>query len=194
MADALYQFILNLKYPAIFLGAFIEGPTVALIVGVLVKLKVINLGIGFLLHVIGDFSADFMYYGIGLVGGRKFLHKIASFFRFSLEEMEQIKFKVTKHSWKLILIGKITHFLGLPVLIGVGLAHYSWYKFGVINLLATLIKSAILIIIGYFWGHLWRNVDSTLSYLTMIALFIILIQILYFIIRIITLVTLIKEL
>lgn len=168
MTPFLFAIVNHLKYFGIFLGALIEGPAVGLITGLLVKLKVVNLLLAYLMHVSGDFVADCFYYLVGYHGGKKFLPHALGFLKFSLEDAEKAKRILHRHPKKIIILGKITHVLGFPILIGMGLAHYPWYKFILFNLIATLIKSAILVFLGYYFASLWMNINNIFS---LIALF-----------------------
>jgi len=166
----LYQSIITFKYIAIFIGSFIEGITVGLIVGFLARMHYINLYWGYLAHVFGDWSADIMYYAIGYFGGAKIVPKFARFLRYSVKDIENLEKVFKKHSTKFILFGKITHVIGFPLIIAAGLARYSWYRFVLLDFVAELIKGAILVFIGYHFGGFWEKVDNTLFVLSGIAL------------------------
>lgn len=170
----LYNFIINFKYVAIFIGAFIEGPTVGLIVGFLSRVHYINLVLGYFSHVSGDLAADFLYYGIGYFGGVKIVPRIARILKFSMKEIEDIEKSFDKHSKKLIIFGKITHVIGLPILIAAGGVRYKWYKFIIFDLIATLIKSGILVFIGYHFGGLWEKANNVILVLSGVGLIIVL--------------------
>ena len=91
MTSFLFSIIDHLKYGGIFLGSLIEGPAVGLIAGLLVKLKIVNLFLAYLMHVLGDFTADCFYYFVGYHGGKKFLPHALGFLKFSLSEAEKAK-------------------------------------------------------------------------------------------------------
>jgi len=178
-----YNYIISFKYVAIFLGSFIEGPTVALIVGFLSRVRYINLYWGYFAHVLGDFSADMLYYAIGYFGGARVVPKMAKIFKFSVEEVENLEGSFKKHSKKLIIVGKITHVIGFPILIAAGVIRYKWYKFIVFDFVATLIKALVLVYIGYHFGGLWEKVDSALLVITGIGLLVVVGQIAFVLIR-----------
>ena len=157
-----YDSILSFKYIAIFIGSFLEGPTVALLTGFFARMHYINLFYGYSAHVLGDMSADMFYYAIGYFGGVTFLPKLARMLRYSLTDVEGIEKSFKKHSKKLIILGKLTHVVGFPVLIAAGMSKYSWYRFLAFDLIATLIKAAILVFIGYNFGGYWEKVNNVL--------------------------------
>jgi len=178
-----YNLIISFKYVAIFLGSFIEGPTVGLIVGFLSRVKYINLYWGYSAHVLGDISADMIYFTIGYFGGMKIVPKFARLLRYSVNDIEAIENAFKKHSIKLIIVGKITHVIGFPILFAAGITRYKWYRFLLFDFIATLIKAAILVFIGYYFGGLWEKVDNVLLIIGGLGALIIVGQGLYFIVR-----------
>ena len=179
----IYDSILSFKYVAIFIGSFIEGPTVGLIVGFLVRVHFINLYLGYLAHVSGDWLADMMYYTIGYFGGTAIIPKMARILKFSVKEVEDIEQSFKTHSKKLIIVGKITHVIGFPILIAAGVTRYDWRKFLVLDLVATLIKGAILVFIGFYFGGLWEKVNNVILVAGGIGLLIIAAQVSIILIR-----------
>ncbi len=179
----IYDLIINFKYIAIFIGSFIEGPTVGLIVGFLARVHYIHLTIGYLAHVSGDWLADMMYYTIGYFGGAAIVPKMAKIFKFSVQEVEGLEESFKTHSKKLIMVGKITHVIGFPILIAAGVIRYSWRDFLFLDLVATFIKGAILVFIGFYFGGLWEKVNNVLLVAGGIGLLIIITQVSFILIR-----------
>lgn len=178
-----YNFIVSFKYVAIFIGTFIEGPTVGLIVGFLSRVHYINLTLGYFSHVAGDLAADLVYYTIGYFGGVRIVPRMARILRFSVKDVENIEESFDKHSKRVIILGKVTHVIGLPILIAAGGVRYKWYKFILFDLIATLIKSAILIFIGYHFGSLWEKADNIIFIFSGVGLIIIIGQVSILLIR-----------
>lgn len=170
------------KYAGIFIGTFIEGPAVGMLTGSLIKLGYLNIYLSYLVYVMGDFTADCLYYAIGYHGGARFLKRF-TFSSKTLEKIKKNKVFFHNHSNKIILFGKLTHFFGLPILIGAGLTHYSWKKFLIFNLIATLIKSAIVIAIGFYLTSLWMGINNTINYIGLIITFLTAIFFFYFLIK-----------
>jgi len=166
----LYSLIISFKYIAIFIGSFIEGITVGLMVGFLAKTHYINLFWGYSFHVLGDWGADIVYYWLGFFGSKKLLPKIIRAFKYSVDEVESLEASFKKHSIKLILLGKVTHVIGFPIIIAAGLSKFSWYRFMALDFVAELIKAAILISIGYYFGGMWEEVNSILLILSGLGL------------------------
>jgi len=154
-----------------------------LIVGFLSRVRYINLYWGYSAHVLGDITADMVYFTIGYLGGMKIVPRFAKLFKYSVDEIESIESAFKKHSIKLILVGKITHVIGFPILIAAGLTRYKWYRFLLFDFIATLIKAAVLVFIGYHFGGLWEKVDNVLFVIGGLGALIIVSQLAYFMIR-----------
>lgn len=162
------------------MAAFTEGPTAGISVGFLSKLGYMDMHWGYFAHVFGDLSADYLYYSLGYFGGVRILPKVSRFFGFSISEVKKAESIFLKNQKKIIIFGKLTHFVGLPVLIACGVMRYSWWKFGLFDLLATIIKSALLVLIGYYFGEIWKEYSNFVLDITIGVTLLIVIPIGYF--------------
>jgi membrane protein DedA with SNARE-associated domain len=181
MLSLAIDLVSRLTYFGIFIGTFIEGPAVGLLAGFLIKIGFLNLSWVYIAHVLGDLTADFFYYLIGYKGQKKFL-KPFGISEKKLDRAKKIKKLFYKHPKKTIILGKLTHILGLPILLGLGMLRYPWYKFLLFDFLAAIIKSAILIALGYYLAALWTKANNVISYLSWLGVLLIIIAIIYFII------------
>ncbi len=172
-----------LKYLGIFLASFTEGPTAGVSVGFLSRLGYMNIYLGYLTHVFGDLSADFLYYSLGYFGGIKLLPKLAKFFGFTLKEIEKAKIFFQSNRKKVIVFGKLSHFVGLPILITAGIAQYPWWKFLILDFFATAIKSAFLVAVGYYFGEVWKRYSNVFLDTTIALFMLIFIPIAYFLFK-----------
>ena len=64
MISIIINLIGQLKYIGLFIGTFVEGPTVGLLSGFLIKVGILNLFWSYLVYVVADLSADLFYYYI----------------------------------------------------------------------------------------------------------------------------------
>jgi len=177
------SFIINivgqLTYLGIFIGTFLEGPLIGLFAGFLVRIGFLNLFLAYAVHVLGDLTADFFYYFIGWKGQRIIFRKFSISDK-NLTKAEKIKKIFQRHPKKIIILGKLTHITGLPVLLGVGMSHYDWRKFLFFDFIATIIKSAVLISLGYYLAESWMKANDAISYLSWFGILFIIVIIVYF--------------
>ena len=99
------------------------------------------------------------------------------------ENYQTIKKIFHQHPQKIIILGKLTHIIGLPILLGVGMSRYDWRKFLLLDFLATIVKSAILISVGYYLAESWTRANDFISYLSWFGLLFLLIIIICFVIK-----------
>ncbi len=171
----IFKLIEELRYLGVFLGAFFEGPATGLIAGFLTKTSYLNFTLAFLTHSLGDFLADIVYFSIGYFAKGKI-----KFFKISKEKSEKISKLLKAHPNKIIITGKLTHAFGLPVLIAMGMQHYSFPKFLFFNLIATLIKSFAILYLGNFLADMWVQAENIFTYIGLIGITLLVIGGIYF--------------
>ncbi len=162
------QAILLLKtygYYLIFPVALVEGPIIAVICGWFVALGILNFFVVYLLLIFANILGDTIYYLIGYWGGPPLIKKWGHWFKLDLEETVKLKKHFDNHGGKILLTAKITpHFASAAVLVGAGLAKYSFWSFLRYSLTIEIIKTAILMTIGYFIGDAYQKVVVYLDY------------------------------
>ena len=129
--------------------AVIEGPFVTVLTGFLSAQGYFDWYWAVPLLVGGDVIGDVICYWVGRTGraplagfGRRLgLGRVMS------RELER---DLTGNAARMLVVGKWTHSLGCVVLIGSGMLRLPLAGFIVVNLLATLPKSALLFSFGYF--------------------------------------------
>lgn len=183
MNDFIVQLVEHLKYVGVFVGALIEGPATALAAGLFVKSESLVWIPAVIAHFLGDFSADMFYFATGRLGSKKILKWLEKLFHFSDQDVAATKQRFSRHHLKIIFVGKLTHFLGLPAIIGIGLSDYSWKKFFMFNLIATIIKSTLLLSLGYSVGTLWQRQESLISKIGLATLLIAVLLAIYYLLK-----------
>jgi membrane-associated protein len=127
--------------------AVIEGPIVTVVTGFLSAQGYFTWYWMLPLLVCADVAGDVVYYWIGRTG--IFLHR-RSGMRGSLTPA--LRRNLTHNATKMLLVGKWTHSIGGLVLVGSGMLRLPLPHFILVNLLATVPKSAVLFGFGYFAG------------------------------------------
>ncbi len=131
--------------------AVIEGPIVSIVAGVLCGRGLLDWYWVYPLLVLGDLGGDALYYAIGRMS-HGWLHRIAPKIGIPVARGEAFADRVKGRAIRMLLIGKWTHAIGGLVLIAAGAARIPLLRFMVINFVATLPKSALLLAIGYWTG------------------------------------------
>lgn len=116
----------------------------------------------YLALVFGDLLGDLFWYAVGHFGARPFLRRHGKFFSITPEIFEKIENKFHNHQNKIILISKVTMGFGfaLATLTIAGAVRVPFKNFVLMNLLGGLVWTAVLMIVGYFFGQLYNSIEQ----------------------------------
>ena len=169
------------RYPLIFLFAIIEGPILMTASGFLLRLGYFEFIPLYGALVLGDFTADVFWYGVGYYGGHHFIKRWGKYFSLTEELVEKISVKFQKHQNKILFFSKITMGLGfaLVTLFAAGLSRVSFRNYVFFNFVGGFIWTGLLLGLGYSLGHLYTFINSGLRILFIGAAVILLLAALY---------------
>lgn len=146
------ELLITYQYWIIFPMAILEGPTVSIVAGALASQGVLNAITAFFVIVAGDIVGDTVYYLIGRRGAAWGLHRWHKALHFDEQYLVALKKTFLKDGPVLLLLGKMQG-LGSVILLTAGLAEYPYGRYMMYNILATIVKSTLLIAIGYFFAQ-----------------------------------------
>jgi len=182
--DQLTFWLLTYKYFAIFPLAVVEGPIITVIIGFISSQGYLNFFLAYLVIVAGDLAGDALHYTVGRLGGRRFVDRWGKYFGAGPEQIGAIEKQFDLRGDKLLFIGKMTHGIGGAFLIAAGVIRMPFDKFIFSNLLATLVKSLLLLLLGFYFGQALSTINSYLEKIGLItvglAIFIALVYFFYF--------------
>lgn len=165
--DQIINMIIQFRYVLLFPIVFVEGPIATVIAGFLSAHRYLNPLISYVVVSAADLSADVLYYVIGAAGNGRWAEKMRAWLGLNEERLELLTGYFEKHSFKTFAAGKILHGPGVAVLIAAGMARVPLRKYLGYNTIVTLPKSFVLLIIGYFFGQLIRQLQQ---YFDLVAL------------------------
>jgi membrane protein DedA with SNARE-associated domain len=160
----LFRFLISYKYAVIFPIATLEGPIITMISGFLVSLGVLSFFPTLLVVWAGDMLSDSLYYFLGR-RGRPFVERL-KFLRMSGERIAKIEQHYEKHPGKTFVISKVSYGVGSIFLVAAGIAKISYQKFLEYVAPLNLLRSAALMLIGYYLGKGVRYSGVYLEYYT----------------------------
>lgn len=149
--------------------AIIEGPIATVLAAYLAHEGYMNLAAVYAVCVAGDLIGDALLYLVGRYGAGRLPVAITQ----RLGMTEARKLAMTQHftakGGRTLMFAKITHSAGLPILIASGMAKmnvtlYMWY-----NLLGTLPKTAVLVLIGYYFGAAYGLIDAYIYRISLVV-------------------------
>lgn len=157
----IFLWLIQYKYAIIIPVTAIEGPIISIISGFLFRLGYLNFWLALCALVAGDIIGDVFYYCLGRFGSRKLISRYGKYVNLTPENMAKVEKKFRQHENKTLLLSKMTNGLGfaLAVLILAGYLKIDFKKFILLNLIGGFVWSAFLLMIGYFFGHLYETID-----------------------------------
>jgi membrane protein DedA with SNARE-associated domain len=163
--------LMTYRYVIIFPISIIEGPIITILSGLLVSLGQVNLYVVFGVLVAGDVIGDCVYYGIGRYGRNPAMKYVDRFFKIDEDKLPHFEKRFKSHETSILLLGK-TQPIGSVVLATAGFVKMDFRKFVLVSLLGTMIKTAILLAVGFYFGKAYNSIDN---YITKVSLILFLI-------------------
>jgi len=171
--DALTTLISTYKYIFLFPLAIIEGPILTIVAGFLTSLQVISGPYASLIIISGDLAGAMIYYFFGRYGGRNFISKWGHFFRLSLTQTEPMEKRFEKHAGKILIIGKFLPVINTVISVTAGLSRMRLRKFLYYNLISAILKTILLILIGFYFGKACHQFNDYSAYASLSLLLLI---------------------
>ena len=169
------------KYFVLFPFIVIEGPIVTIIAGFLSSLDLLNIFIVYPVVVAADLTGDLIYYSFGRWGKENFINSYGKYFGLKEENVKKIENHFEKHTRKTLIIGKLSHAFGAPILFAAGMVKVPLLEYLWFNFLATLPKSLAFLLIGYYFGQFYVRLNKYLNYFSIgLLVFVILVLIAYY--------------
>lgn len=161
--DVILQMAMQYRYWIILPFAIFEGPVVAFVAGALVSLGYLNIFITYAILLFGDVVPDIAYYLFGRYGNRAaMISRFAGKMGISEDHFDAVRHLWTVHPNKTMLFTKFAYGLSTPFLISAGIVGMSLRRFLCSSLPISIVQAAVLMMIGYYFGHSFKFVSDTL--------------------------------
>ncbi|MFA5991127.1 MAG: DedA family protein [Candidatus Doudnabacteria bacterium] len=173
--------LLLYKYFIAFPLAIVEGPVLMVACGFLLRLGAFSFWPIYFALVLGDFVADIVWYFVGYYGARKFAIRWGKYFSITPEMLEKLEVLFEKHQDKILFLSKITMGFGfaLATLAAAGMARVPLKRYALFNFLGGFIWTAMLMAVGYFFGHLYTLIDKGFKAAFVVFLIVLVVSALY---------------
>jgi membrane protein DedA with SNARE-associated domain len=112
-----------------------------------------------------------LYYSAGRWWLNKAYKGVLNFFNINLKVVHKLETAIKKNKGPFLFFGKLSHAIGGLILFAAGSAAIPIDEFLWFNFLATLPKSLILILVGYYFGSTVSNFKRYVDF-TVLGLFI----------------------
>ncbi len=162
--------LIQYRYLLLFPIVVAEGPIVTVIAGFLVSLGYLDFPLTYTVAVMADLLGDSLYYFIGRLGAKRVADGWGQVLGISWDQIEKLKRHFERHVGKTLLLGKLTQGAGGLILVAAGAAEVPYPAFLWFNLLATLPKSLVLLLVGFYFGHAYRSIGTYLNIAALITI------------------------
>lgn len=151
-----------LPYLGLFLVTFIEGPIATLAGGAFASSGVMQPLPVYFAIVLANLTADMGWYSLGRCGKVGWFSKIACKLGIDPSKVDQLSSNIQTNAPKLLFMSKFTTGFPIPTLIATGLNKVPFRRWIAPLVSGELIKSAVLISVGYFFSRTIDNTEGTL--------------------------------
>lgn len=170
--EFLTNLLLEYKYLILAPSAFILGPTVSLIAGVLLRLDVLALVPTCIALAAGELGGDVLWYTLGRRYGDRFVDRFGRYVGITEASVANVRQLFNNHHDLILFTSKLTAGLGVApvVLFSAGMSRVPFRRYMMLNIAGQFLWTAGLLSIGYFLGHIYFKVGDALEAITLTAL------------------------
>jgi membrane protein DedA with SNARE-associated domain len=147
----------------LFVGCIFEGPVIMMASGFLFRLGEFSLIPMYFSLMLGDFTADLLWYCLGRFGTRAAIFKYGKIVNLTPEALEKIEKRFKKYHQKILIISKLTMGLGFAavVLIVAGIFKVPFKNYVTLTAIGGFVWTAFLITVGYFFGNVYTLIPES---------------------------------
>ena len=161
-----------LTYGIIIFVAFVEGPLLGMICGLLIRLGDFHFIPIYFALMAGDLIGDTFWYIIGYHFAGPFLSRFGEYFSITEEGVAAVEKIFHKHQDWILLLSKVTMGLGfaLVTLVTAGIVKIPFKRYIFLNFIGQFFWTAFLLVVGYFLGDLYIRINGVLGGLFVAAI------------------------
>lgn len=151
-----------------FLLAFlvlIEGPIAVLAASAAASAGLMRPGLVFLSAAVGNLTADSLWWLLGYAGKPEWIHTIGRRLKIRESQIEHLKHTMVKHATRVMFLCKITLSFSIPSLIAAGLLRIPWRRWFPWFVLAEVMWTGSLVLIGFYTTAAIAHVAEGLEFL-----------------------------
>lgn len=154
----IFQFLSHYGYFIMFPLMILEGPVATIIAATMAALGAFNVFIVLILSIAGDMIGDIILYGLGYKYGMGFVKRVGKYIGITENLVSRMEKYFVKHGGKTIFAVKSTTGLCWATFTAAGIVKMNFKKFVLYSFLGGIVWSGFLVMIGYFYGYLWREI------------------------------------
>lgn len=151
-AQALVSLLSTHPYLLLFPLILVEGPLATVCAGFLISVGVMSWPLAYLLAVTADLTGDSLYYVMGRSGRHPRVHRHLARLGLTGRRLARLEGALRNDLPRTLMGAKIADIAAIPALVAAGLAKVHYGRFLAWDSVATLLKTAVLMTLGFFFG------------------------------------------
>ena len=151
-------------YVVLALLVLLEGPIATLLGAAAASAGLMHWWGVFAAASIGNLSADYLWYRLGVAGRIEWLFRIGRLFGVSRQNLERSKNLMREHAPKVLFLAKLTLTFMVPSLIAAGLVRAPWRRWFPAVFTGEMIWTGSLVLIGYHATEAIKHAQRSLEY------------------------------
>ncbi|MFA6383413.1 MAG: DedA family protein [Parcubacteria group bacterium] len=164
-------YIKTIGYPLMLLVMIVEGPIATILAAFAASLGFFNVFIVLILSILGDILGDVILYTIGYFGGNRALVKAEKILKIKPAIVAKLERLFQAHGKKTIFAVKSTTGLCWITFITAGTIQMKFRDFITASFLGGIVWSGFLVIMGYFFGYAFEEINNYIKYAGMLIFF-----------------------
>lgn len=157
-------YIKTIGYPTMLFLMIVEGPIATILAAFAASLGFFNVYLVFTLSMLGDIIGDIILYTIGYTGGAKALAKAEKILKIKPEIVAKLEKLFLVHGKKTIFAVKSTTGLCWITFIAAGTMRMKFQEFLFGSISGGIVWSSFLVVVGYFFGYAFLQINDYLKY------------------------------
>jgi membrane protein DedA with SNARE-associated domain len=163
-------FLTSAGYAALILFGFLEAACIPIsseitfgFAGVLAYEGHLNLILVIVIGTLAELAGSYASYAVGRVGGHPLVHRLGRYVLVTQSDVARAERFLTGRGVWAVPVGRMLPFVRAFTSIVAGLVDIPPVRFGVLNLIGTLIYAVVLSSVGYGLGSAWNSIDHGLT-------------------------------
>jgi len=142
----------------------IEGPIVTILSAMLASFGILNVWVVLIFSMFGDVIGDVVLYWLGKKWGMNFVDNAGKYVGITRKLVLKMEKYFQSHGGKTIFAVKSTTGLCWATFVAAGIVKMDFYKFVKYSILGGIVWSGFLVVIGYFYGYMWREIGQYIEW------------------------------
>ncbi|MFA6432336.1 MAG: DedA family protein [Candidatus Paceibacterota bacterium] len=150
-----------LIYLLIIFLAFLQGPLLAVIFGVLLRLGYLHYIPIYIALMVGDLVGDTIWYHVGRIYGHRFVARFGKYFGITEHKIEIMTTLFHRYKNYVLFLSKITNGFGFAIvtLMTAGMVRIPFKMYLFVNLLGQFIWTGTLLAAGFYFSEAYIKID-----------------------------------